>query len=146
MTTVGYGDVTPKTPEGKVLAITVMLVGIGFAALVVGSFADRFINPPVHELQLTEEDLLAQARKSLRRSGRAPRNCKGSSGRSQSDQRRRHRSRECLDRDSGCLILTCASPTWLSRCVCVDRHGEHGQPRGRVVPEREQCRLPPVRE
>ena len=63
MTTVGYGDVTPKTPEGKVLAIAVMLVGIGFAALVVGSFADRFINPPVHELELTEEDLLAQVRK-----------------------------------------------------------------------------------
>ena len=62
MTTVGYGDITPKTAEGKVLAITVMLVGIGFAALVVGAFADRFINPPVKELELTEEDLLAEVR------------------------------------------------------------------------------------
>ncbi len=32
MTTVGYGDITPKTPEGKILAIGVTLVGIGFAA------------------------------------------------------------------------------------------------------------------
>ena len=62
MTTVGYGDITPKTPEGKVLAITLMLVGIGFAALVVGAFADRSVNPPVKELEFTEEDLLAQMR------------------------------------------------------------------------------------
>jgi voltage-gated potassium channel len=62
MTTVGYGDITPKTVEGKVIAIAVMLVGIGFAALVVGAFADRFINPPVRELELTEEDVLEQVR------------------------------------------------------------------------------------
>jgi voltage-gated potassium channel len=62
MTTVGYGDITPKTPEGKLIAITVMLVGIGFAALVVGAFADRFINPPVQELERTEEDVLEQVR------------------------------------------------------------------------------------
>jgi voltage-gated potassium channel len=62
MTTVGYGDITPKTPEGKLIAVTVMLVGIGFAALVVGAFADRFINPPVQELELTEEDVLAEVR------------------------------------------------------------------------------------
>jgi voltage-gated potassium channel Kch len=47
MTTVGYGDISPKTAEGKAIAITVMLVGIGFAALVVGAIADRFIHPPV---------------------------------------------------------------------------------------------------
>ena len=27
MTTVGYGDITAKTPEGKIIAILVMLVG-----------------------------------------------------------------------------------------------------------------------
>ena len=42
MTTVGYGDITPKTPEGKVITITVMLVGIGFATLVIGAIAERF--------------------------------------------------------------------------------------------------------
>ena len=58
MTTVGYGDITPKTPEGKVITITVMLVGIGFATLVIGAIAERFMNRPVHEFELTDEDLV----------------------------------------------------------------------------------------
>lgn len=62
MTTVGYGDITPKTPEGKVIAVVVMLVGIGFATLVIGAVADRFMRPPVRELEATEEDLLQQVR------------------------------------------------------------------------------------
>jgi voltage-gated potassium channel len=60
MTTVGYGDITPKTPEGKVITITVMLVGIGFATLVIGAIAERFTNRPVHEFELTDEDLVEQ--------------------------------------------------------------------------------------
>jgi voltage-gated potassium channel len=62
MTTVGYGDISPKTAESKAIAITVMLIGIGFAALVVGAIADRFIHPPVHELEVAEEDLLKQVK------------------------------------------------------------------------------------
>jgi voltage-gated potassium channel len=58
MTTVGYGDITPKTPEGKVITITVMLVGIGFATLVIGAIAERFMNRPVPEFELTDEDLV----------------------------------------------------------------------------------------
>ena len=60
MTTVGYGDVTPKTAEGKAIAIAVMLVGIGFATLVIGAVAERFVHPHQREIESTEEDLLAQ--------------------------------------------------------------------------------------
>lgn len=60
MTTVGYGDITPKTAEGKAIAIAVMLVGIGFATLVIGAAAERFVHPHQHEIEMTEEDLLAQ--------------------------------------------------------------------------------------
>src|SRR5260370_22710064 len=45
MTTVGYGDLSPRTPEGKVVAVIVMLVGIGFIAILTGAIAQAFIRP-----------------------------------------------------------------------------------------------------
>jgi len=62
MTTVGYGDITPKTTEGKVIAVSVMLVGIGFATLIIGAIAERFTTTVIHDVELTEEDLLEQVR------------------------------------------------------------------------------------
>jgi hypothetical protein len=43
MTTIGYGDELPTTVEAKLLAMTLMLVGIGYFAVVTGSLAERFI-------------------------------------------------------------------------------------------------------
>jgi voltage-gated potassium channel len=62
MTTVGYGDFQPTTAEGKVIAIAVMMVGIGFATLLVGAIAERFVKPEVEEVELAEEDIIAQVR------------------------------------------------------------------------------------
>ncbi|SEG00106.1 potassium channel family protein [Oceanospirillum linum] len=42
MTTVGYGDITPVTAGGKVLAILIMLLGVGTVALPAGMLAARF--------------------------------------------------------------------------------------------------------
>jgi voltage-gated potassium channel len=42
VTTVGYGDIAPTTSTGKVLAVYIMLVGVGFVALLTGAIADRF--------------------------------------------------------------------------------------------------------
>jgi voltage-gated potassium channel len=50
MTTVGYGDISPDTDAGRVLAITVMLVGIAFVALLTGFIADRFLRHEVEEI------------------------------------------------------------------------------------------------
>lgn len=44
MTTVGYGDVQPTTPETRVVAVFVMVVGIGFGSLLIGSIAERFVS------------------------------------------------------------------------------------------------------
>lgn len=43
VTTVGYGDIVPTTTTGKALAVYVMLVGVGFLAILTGAIAQRFI-------------------------------------------------------------------------------------------------------
>ena len=43
VTTVGYGGLEPETDGGRIIAIAIMLVGIGFVALLTAFIADRFI-------------------------------------------------------------------------------------------------------
>lgn len=51
MTTVGYGDVAPKTPVGRVIACILMVVGIGFFALITGAVAERFVATDVEQVE-----------------------------------------------------------------------------------------------
>ncbi|MFJ4203127.1 potassium channel family protein [Streptomyces sviceus] len=39
LTTVGYGDVTPVTPLGRLIAVGVMMIGLALLAAVTGTFA-----------------------------------------------------------------------------------------------------------
>lgn len=43
-TTVGYGDISPKTTGGRILAAFLMIAGIGFLGLLTGTIATYFIN------------------------------------------------------------------------------------------------------
>jgi voltage-gated potassium channel len=43
VTTVGYGDVLPTTTEARVFAMVLMIVGIGYFAVITGAIAERFI-------------------------------------------------------------------------------------------------------
>jgi voltage-gated potassium channel len=56
VTTVGYGDIYPESTSGRIIGITIMLVGIGFVALLTAFIADRFIN--VSEESEAKEDLI----------------------------------------------------------------------------------------
>ena len=43
VTTVGYGDIYPKTTAGRIIGIVVMVSGVGFVALLTGALAQRFV-------------------------------------------------------------------------------------------------------
>jgi voltage-gated potassium channel len=58
MTTVGYGDLYPKTTEGRFLGIVVMLIGIGFVAILTGAVAQRFL---ATQVQAIESEVTAEA-------------------------------------------------------------------------------------
>lgn len=66
MTTVGYGDVFPETDSGRVLAIVLMIVGIGFVAVLTGAIAERFVaaqvRAEVDEHAAEEDDVLREVR------------------------------------------------------------------------------------
>lgn len=58
MTTVGYGDELPTLASTKVLAIVIMLVGIGFVAVLTGAIAERFLSPDLKvEAEEVEQEL-----------------------------------------------------------------------------------------
>ena len=43
VTTVGYGDVTPKRVEGRIVGALVMLQGIGFIAVITAAITSTFV-------------------------------------------------------------------------------------------------------
>jgi len=70
MTTVGYGDEYPVTTLGRIYALVLMLVGIGFIAILTGAIAERFLAAQVEEVVeevtdvgATEAELLEELRR-----------------------------------------------------------------------------------
>ena len=59
VTTVGYGDLVPRSAAGRLLASFVMLVGIGFLTVVTASITSEFIESARRRLQGTESDTLS---------------------------------------------------------------------------------------
>jgi voltage-gated potassium channel len=58
VTTVGYGGLEPQTDSGRIIASAIMLVGIGFVALLTAFIADRFI----HGQEVKEDRILTELR------------------------------------------------------------------------------------
>jgi voltage-gated potassium channel len=57
MATVGYGDLSPTTVVGRCVAIALMLIGVGFFALVTGAVAERFVSADVQQIEQAEVEL-----------------------------------------------------------------------------------------
>jgi voltage-gated potassium channel len=79
MTTVGYGDISPHTTGGRIVGIALMLIGIGFVALLTGAIAQRFLSPQLeegvasievevsHDVGQARSDLLSELRQITKR-------------------------------------------------------------------------------
>jgi voltage-gated potassium channel len=62
MTTLG-SNIYPTTTGGEVVSVAILIVGIGFVALLTGAFAQRFLGPEIAEVEkeLESEQLSAEA-------------------------------------------------------------------------------------
>jgi voltage-gated potassium channel len=79
MTTVGYGDIYPHTNLGRAIAIGLMVVGIGFVAILTAALAQRFLATELREevgelgveiaaeVEHAEADVIAELREVMRR-------------------------------------------------------------------------------
>lgn len=57
VTTVGYGDMSPKTGSGKVLASIIMLIGISVIGMLTGTISTFFINKKANSKSLKENTI-----------------------------------------------------------------------------------------
>lgn len=64
VTTVGYGDMSPRTGGGKVLAAIIMLIGIGVIGMLTGTISTFFINKKVSSRSF-KENTIENIKKSL---------------------------------------------------------------------------------
>ena len=62
MTTVGYGDTVPVTVEGKIVAMILMVAGVGLFGVLTGLFARIFIEPEIKKEDSDISRLVAEMR------------------------------------------------------------------------------------
>jgi voltage-gated potassium channel len=55
VTTVGYGDVTPRNPSGRIVAVFVMLEGIAFLTIIIAAITSTFIARAQHERDVVQD-------------------------------------------------------------------------------------------
>ena len=64
-TTVGYGDVSPVTGEGRLIAVGLMVVGIGFIGVFTATITSFFLAPDRPNGQDSVEKRLARIEEKL---------------------------------------------------------------------------------
>lgn len=58
-TTVGYGDISPATFYGRIIAMVLMLVGIGLLGTITSTLTSYFLNPPAQPKGVRDEAIEA---------------------------------------------------------------------------------------
>ena len=58
-TTVGYGDISPSTFYGRIIAMVLMLLGIGLLGTITSTLTSYFLNPPAQPKGIRDETLEA---------------------------------------------------------------------------------------
>lgn len=66
-TTVGYGDISPSTGLGRIVAVVLMLTGIGLIGMVTGTVATYFLSKESASPKSTRESILEEIKGSLDR-------------------------------------------------------------------------------
>ncbi|MBM7835988.1 potassium channel family protein [Clostridium sardiniense] len=56
LTTIGYGDITPKTSAGRIVAMVLMITGIGFLSMLTSTFSTYLISLKYHRDRTFIED------------------------------------------------------------------------------------------
>jgi len=67
VTTVGYGDVVPVQPQGRILAAAVMVVGIAFLSLITATVASVLVHRASGQARGDETELAASLERIERR-------------------------------------------------------------------------------
>jgi voltage-gated potassium channel len=62
VTTVGYGDKFPVTPEGRIVACVLMAVGVGLFGAFTGFIASLFVEPQLQQDETAHERVLQEIR------------------------------------------------------------------------------------
>lgn len=57
-TTVGYGDISPESGIGRIIAAILMLTGIGFIGMLTGTIATFFLSPKSKESTMTDSRIV----------------------------------------------------------------------------------------
>jgi voltage-gated potassium channel len=56
VTTVGYGDVTPASPAGRIIGVLVMLYGVAFVTIFVAAITSIFVARATDERGISEDE------------------------------------------------------------------------------------------
>jgi voltage-gated potassium channel len=71
VTTVGYGDLVPESPQGKVFGGLLMVLGLGLFSLITASFSAFLISREDEEIIKKEEEIIEKEEKVAREEWRA---------------------------------------------------------------------------